>query len=145
MCRRMPRSLHEATAGSETYAWHVGFVPCANHHVWRLFGGDHCMAFRPIHDNRWLLVECTVWGLEVRTLHSEEVGRLIDLIHSTGLLLLSPPRRRPQRTLPAPLVTCASTIASLCGLPGWIVSPSQLRRALQKHGARVVSLAEETA
>lgn len=130
--------------GGSTYRWYVGFLPSRNHHVWRLLGGNHCMAFRPIAGGRWVLVESNVWGLEVRTLAADEAGRLIELCINDGTLLLSLPRPRPRRTLPAPLLTCASAIASLCGIPGTIVSPRRLRKALQKHGARVVLLSGET-
>jgi hypothetical protein len=129
---------------TDTDEWYVGFVPCPNRGVWRLARGrcSHCMAFRQLDKNQWLLVEANVWGVDALTMTSGQIARLMTLAITKGHLFLSPSRRRPQRTLPAPLLTCASITAGLIGLPGWYFTPGQLMRRLQRSGARVISRQE---
>lgn len=130
--------------GHLTDRWYVGFTACPNRGVYRLARGrfGHCMAFRPDGSGRWLLVEHNVWGMDVQHWESERICRLMTLCILKGTLFLSPRKQRPHRTLPAPVVTCASIIAALTGLEGWYFTPYQLYRGLQRAGADVVSRAE---
>jgi hypothetical protein len=119
--------------------WLVGFLPSPNRGVYRMFAGkSHCFCFRydPSHC-RWVLVEHSVVGLDVRILAEYEAERLIHVCLANGSLLSVKGGTKTIVQRPPVLMTCTEVVKSQLGIRDWrIWTPGQLKSALLKRGAR---------
>lgn len=119
--------------------WLVGFLPSPNSGVYRLFAGkSHCFCFR--YDPsfcRWLLVEHSVVGLDVRIMAEYQAEHLIQTCLKHGHLIRVKGGPKKIVIRPPLLMTCTEVVKSQLGIRDWrIWTPNQLRSALLKRGAK---------
>jgi hypothetical protein len=125
---------------SDQLSWYVAFCPAPNRGLFRLAGHNtptsHCFAFRSDPTNLdWLLVEPSVYGLDVRIVSQEAALTLIENVQACGHLVLYRPEPRRVSMVPAPM-TCVAAIKALLSVHNWrIITPKQLLCELLRRGA----------
>lgn len=106
---------------------------------WDIFttpGFRHCLAFRQICDGICLVIEPTMYGMNVSLRECESRELVAEAQAKGGRVLVTNSRIPPSVELRrGPLVTCASVVAYCVGISSRAVTPKGLYNHLVQDGA----------
>ena len=123
--------------------WFIGFCDVDLPRPWRWLtrpGFRHVWACYYVPEREcWMFIEWSAYRLYIEIIDGEQVDALIAANRQRGTLVEVGVENNPKRVnWPFAPIYCVTLLTQLIGLRGFIVTPYQLFRALQKAGATVI-------